>query len=86
MPTMRRLCPTPAYTRNLPGNATKQAEKKGKSALPETYRTLKETATFVDVKKTATTIQQLQYGVSASYENKGLIILKDVPIQWDVEP
>lgn len=47
---------------------------------------LKETATFVDVKKTATTIQQLQYGVSASYENRGLIILKDVPIQWDVEP
>lgn len=46
---------------------------------------LKETATFIDVKRTAKTIQQLQYGVSTSYNDTGLIILKDVPIQWDVE-
>lgn len=46
---------------------------------------LKETASFIDVKRTATTIQQLQFGVSASYNDKGLIILKNVPIQWDVE-
>lgn len=46
---------------------------------------LKETARFVDVKRTATTIQQLQYGVSASYNDKGLIVLKNVPIQWDVK-
>ena len=32
------------------------------------------------------TIQQLQIGISASYEETGLIILKNVPIQWDVEP
>ena len=47
---------------------------------------LKETAAFVDVKKSATTIQRLQYGVSTSYQDSGLIILKNVPIQWDVEP
>ena len=41
---------------------------------------------FVDVKKTAKTIQQLQIGISSSYENTGLIILRNVPIQWDVEP
>lgn len=41
---------------------------------------------FADVKKTAKTIQQLQIGISSSYENTGLIILKNVPIQWDVEP
>lgn len=41
---------------------------------------------FTDVKKTATTIQQLQIGISASYNDTGLIVLKNVPIQWDVEP
>ena len=41
---------------------------------------------FVDVKKTAKTIQQLQIGISSSYDNTGLIILRNVPIQWDVEP
>ena len=41
---------------------------------------------FADVKKTAKTIQQLQIGISSSYENTGLIILRNVPIQWDVEP
>lgn len=41
---------------------------------------------FVDVKKTAKTIQQLQVGISSSYDNTGLIILRNVPIQWDVEP
>lgn len=41
---------------------------------------------FADVKKSAKTIQQLQIGVSSSYENTGLIILRNVPIQWDVEP
>ncbi len=46
---------------------------------------LKETAAFIDVKRTATTIRQLQIGVSTSYNDKGLIILKNVPIQWDVE-
>ncbi len=40
---------------------------------------------FVDVKRTATTIQQLQVGISASYDDKGLIVLKDVPIQWDAD-
>ena len=41
---------------------------------------------FVDVKKSAKTIQQLQIGISASYDETGLIILKNIPIQWDVEP
>ena len=41
---------------------------------------------FADVKKTATTIQQLQIGISASYDDTGIIVLKNVPIQWDVEP
>ena len=41
---------------------------------------------FVDVKKTVTTIQQLQIGISAGYGKSGLIVLKNVPIQWDVEP
>lgn len=46
---------------------------------------LEEEANFVDVKRTATTIQRLQFGVSTSYNDKGLVILKDVPIQWDVQ-
>ena len=41
---------------------------------------------FADVKKSAKTIQQLQIGISSSYENTGLIILRNVPIQWDAEP
>ncbi|MDY6270928.1 MAG: hypothetical protein SPL43_06040 [Prevotella sp.] len=41
---------------------------------------------FVDVKKSAKTIQQLQIGISASYDETGLIILRNIPIQWDVEP
>lgn len=41
---------------------------------------------FVDVKKSAKTIQQLQIGISTSYEETGLIILRNIPIQWDVEP
>ena len=45
---------------------------------------LKDSDAFIDVKRTATTIQQLQIGVSTSYDNTGLIILKNVPIQWDV--
>ncbi|MDY6271321.1 MAG: hypothetical protein SPL43_08055 [Prevotella sp.] len=44
---------------------------------------LKENSEFVDVKKTATTIQQLQIGISTSYENTGLLVLRDVPIKWD---
>lgn len=40
---------------------------------------------FTDVKKTAKTIQQLQIGVSTSYDETGLIVIKNVPIQWDVE-
>lgn len=46
---------------------------------------LRNSASFVDVKRTATTIQHLQFGVNASYNEKGLVILKNVPIQWDVE-
>ena len=45
---------------------------------------LKDSDAVIDVKRTATTIQQLQIGVSTSYDNTGLIILKNVPIQWDV--
>ncbi len=40
---------------------------------------------FTDVKKSAKTIQQLQIGVSTSYDDTGLIVIKNVPIQWDVE-
>lgn len=47
---------------------------------------IKDTQAFVDVKQSATTIQQLQLGVSASVDDIGLIILRDVPIQWGVEP
>lgn len=47
---------------------------------------LKPSSAFVDVKQTATTIQQLQIGVSTSYEDTGLIVIKNVPIQWGVEP
>lgn len=39
---------------------------------------------FTDVKKSAKTIQQLQIGVSTS-DDTGLIVIKNVPIQWDVE-
>lgn len=47
---------------------------------------IKDTQTFIDVKQSATTIQLLQFGVSLDSSNTGLIILRDVPIQWGVEP
>lgn len=42
-------------------------------------------AIFVDVKRSVSVISQLQIGVSTSYQDRGLIVLKNVPIQWDVE-
>lgn len=39
-------------------------------------------ASFVDVKRSVTSVQRLQFGVSAN-GNAGMIILKDVPIKWD---
>lgn len=47
---------------------------------------IKDTQTFVDVRQSATTIQQLQFGVSVEGGHQGLVILRDVPIQWGVEP
>lgn len=71
------------------GNTYKTQESAGwydYSVTEGVYMKLPVTKTwFADVKKTATTIQQLQIGISASYDDTGLIILKDVPIQWDVE-
>lgn len=80
----------PALMIDQDGNTYKSAENAGWYPYPVTEGVymnipLKETARFVDVKRTATTIQQLQYGVSASYNDKGLIVLKNVPIQWDVK-
>ena len=72
------------------GNAYKTQEGAGWYDYPVTegvYMNMPVTKTwFVDVKKTAKTIQQLQIGISSSYDNTGLIILRNVPIQWDVEP
>ena len=72
------------------GNAYKTQETAGWYDYPVTegvYMKLPVTKTlFVDVKKSAKTIQQLQIGISASYDETGLIILKNIPIQWDVEP
>ena len=71
------------------GNTYKTQESAGWYDYPVTegvYMKMPVTKTwFADVKKTATTIQQLQIGISASYDDTGLIILKNVPIQWDVE-
>lgn len=47
---------------------------------------LKDSSSFVDVKKSAKVIQKAQIALSLSYEEKGLLILKNVPIQWDVQP
>lgn len=47
---------------------------------------LKESNEFADVKKTATTIKQLQLGISTSYDNTGLLMLNNVPIHWDELP
>lgn len=47
---------------------------------------LKETNEFTDVKKTATTIKQLQLGISTSYDDTGLLVLNNVPIHWDEMP
>ena len=47
---------------------------------------IKDTQVFVDVRQSATTIQQLQFGVSVEGGHQGLVILRDVPIQWGVEP
>ena len=72
------------------GNTYKTQEGAGWYDYPVTegvYMNMPVTKTwFVDVKKTAKTIQQLQIGISSSYDNTGLIILKNVPIQWNVEP
>ena len=72
------------------GNTYKTQESAGWYDYPVTegvYMNMPVTKTwFADVKKSAKTIQQLQIGISASYEETGLIILKNVPIQWDVEP
>ncbi len=72
------------------GNTYKTQEGAGWYDYPVTegvYMNMPVTKTwFADVKKSARTIQQLQIGISASYEETGLIILKNVPIQWDVEP
>ena len=72
------------------GNTYKTQEGAGWYDYPVTegvYMNMPVTKTwFVDVKKTAKTIQQLQIGISSSYDNTGLIILRNVPIQWDAEP
>lgn len=72
------------------GNTYKTQETGGWYDYPVTegvYMKLPVTKTwFVDVKKSAKTIQQLQIGISTSYEETGLIILRNIPIQWDVEP
>ena len=72
------------------GNTYKTQESAGWYDYPVTegvYMNMPVTKTwFVDVKKSAKTIQQLQIGISASYDDTGLIILRNVPIQWDVEP
>lgn len=72
------------------GNTYKTQETAGWYDYPVTegvYMKLPVTKTlFVDVKKSAKTIQQLQIGISASYDETGLIILRNIPIQWDVEP
>lgn len=47
---------------------------------------LKESNEFADVKKTATTIKQLQLGISTSYDDTGLLMLNNVPIHWDEMP
>lgn len=41
---------------------------------------------FKGVKKTATVVQLLRIGVSLDNNNRGFLTIKNVPIQWDVEP
>lgn len=41
---------------------------------------------FPDVRKTATVAQVLSIGISTDYNHTGLLTLRNVPIQWDVEP
>ncbi len=41
---------------------------------------------FQNVKKSATTMQVLRMPFWLGYEQDGVITLKDVPVQWDVEP
>lgn len=47
---------------------------------------LKDSSTFTNVKKSAKVIQKAQIAISLSYSEKGLVIMKNVPIQWDVQP
>ena len=47
---------------------------------------LKDSSTFTNVKKSAKIIQKVQIALSLSYDEKGLLIMKNVPIQWDVQP
>lgn len=41
---------------------------------------------FLDVKKTATTLQQIRLGCFIDANHKGMITFRDVPVRWDVEP
>ena len=72
------------------GNTYKTQDGAGWYDYPVTegvYMTTPVTKTWiVDVKKNAKSIQPLQIRISSSYDNTGLIILRNVPIQWDVEP
>ena len=47
---------------------------------------LNDSSAFVNVKKSAKVIQKAQIALSLSYEEKGFVTLKNVPIQWDVQP
>lgn len=47
---------------------------------------LKDSSNFTNVKKSAKIIQKAQIALSLSYDEKGLLIMKNVPIQWDVQP
>lgn len=41
---------------------------------------------FQNVKKSTTTLQVLRMPFWLGYEQEGVITIKDVPVQWDVEP
>ena len=47
---------------------------------------LVDSSTFTNVKKSAKVIQKAQIAISLSYDEKGFVIMKNVPIQWDVQP
>lgn len=93
---MMGLAATPANAQGLGGllkKAKKAVEKIASSATTATETIAGKGTTvkldkyqFPDVRKSAKIAQVLSLGISTDYNHTGLLTLRNVPVQWDVEP